>query len=86
MEEKAPRPIIIVQLGDKRVVTHAFIDSGANCNTISYKFFQQLGGHKLHNSRVLIRSFMGQNIQVQGSCELPLFVDEIMYKDMFMVT
>ena len=50
MEEEAPRPIITVQLGDKRLMACAFINSGTNCKTISYELFQQLGHHKLQSS------------------------------------
>jgi hypothetical protein len=86
LEEDTPLSIINVQLGEERRVTQAFNDSGVNCNTISYKLLQQLGGYELQETQVLIKSFSGHCIQVQGSCVLSLFVDEVMCEDKFIVT
>ena len=46
-EEKTPPPFIVVQLGKECRQTYAFIDSGADGNTISYELFKKLEDVKL---------------------------------------
>ena len=36
-EDKTPPPFIAVKMGQERLQTYAFIDSGADGNTISYE-------------------------------------------------
>ena len=62
IKEEAPMLIITIKLGNNRLITCAFIDSGANYNIISYELFQQLGGYNLHDSQALVRSFTYQSI------------------------
>ena len=47
LEEKTSQPIITIQVGEERLVTQAFIDSGADKNTISYELYKQLKGVEL---------------------------------------
>ena len=42
MDEVVPQPIILIQIGIDRKVVKALIDTGSDCNTISYELFQTL--------------------------------------------
>ena len=44
LEEETPNPIITIQVGEERLVTQAFIDSGVDRNTMSYESYKNLKG------------------------------------------
>ena len=46
-KEEMTLTIINIQVEQERPVSQAFFDSGADCNTIYYELFQQLGGNEL---------------------------------------
>ena len=56
-EDKMPPPFIAVQLlGRERLETYAFINSGADGNTISYKLFKTLKNVHLSDIDVVFQS------------------------------
>ena len=42
LEEETLQPIITIQIGEERLVTQAYIDSGVDRNTISYELYKKL--------------------------------------------
>ena len=85
-DEDVPQPIILIQIGLERKIVKALIDTRLDCNTISYELFQQLNRYELQETQVLKNPFIGQCIQAHFAHLLSLFIDELMCKDMFMVT
>ena len=59
VEKETPQPIITIQVGEERLVTQAFIDSGADGNTISYELYKQLKGVELQKTTTTFKSFTG---------------------------
>ena len=57
--DETPPPFINVQVGEERLPTYAFIDSGADGNTISYELFQQLPYVRLKETKAMFKSFTG---------------------------
>ena len=86
LEEETPQLVITMQVGEERLVTQAFIDSGANGNTISYELYKKLKGLELHGTTTMFKSFIGHKTKPHGVCRLQVFVDELSYGDKFFVT
>ena len=59
LEEETPQPIITIQVGEEKLVTQVFIDSGDDGNTISYELYKQLIGVELHKTTTMFKSFIG---------------------------
>ena len=70
LEEETPQPIITIQVGEEKLVTEAFINSGADGNTISYELYKQLKGVELHKTTTTFKSFTGQKVKLHGVCVL----------------
>ena len=85
-DETPPPPFIAVQIGNERLPTYAFIDSGADGNTISYEIFQQLTNVNLKETKAMFKAFTGHTTKVQGVCEVLLYVSELICGDKFFVT
>ena len=86
LEEETPQPIIIIQVGEERLVTQAFIDSGDDGNTIFYELYKQLKGVELHKATTVFKSFIGHMTKPHEVCMLQVFVDELSCRDKFFVT
>ena len=86
LKEKTPQPIITIQVGEERLVTQAFIDSGADRNTMSYELYKQLKGVELHKTTTTFKSFTGHKTKPHRVCMLQVFVDEPTCGDKFFVT
>ena len=84
--EDTPKPLINVQMGKQRVMTTAFLDTGADCNLISHDLYQKLAGVALSKIDRKLQTFTGQIIQPMGSCMLDLFANELTCGDNFIVT
>ena len=84
--DETPPPFIVVQIGEERLPTYAFIDSGADGNTISYELFQKLRNVHLKETKAMFKSFTGHTTKAQGVCELLLHVSELICGDKFFVT
>ena len=67
-------------------MTQAFIDSGADGNTIFYELCKQLKGVELHKTTTTFKSFTGHKTKPHRVCMLPVFVDEMTCGDKFFVT
>ena len=67
LEEETPQPIITIQVGEERLVTQAFIDSGANGITMSYELYKQLKGVEIQKTTTTFKSFIGQKIKQYGT-------------------
>ena len=67
-------------------MTQAFIDSGANGNTISHELYKQLKEVELHKTTTTFKSFTGHKTKPHGVCMLQVFVDELTCGDKFFVT
>ena len=67
-------------------MTQAFIDSGANGNTISYELYKQLKDVELQKTTTTFKSFTGHKTKPHGVCMLQVFIDELTYGDKFFVT
>ena len=67
-------------------MTQAFIDSGADGNTIFYQLYKQLKGVELHKTTTTFKSFTGHKTKPHGLCMLLVFVDELTYGDKLFVT
>ena len=85
-DEETPQPFIAVQIGNERKRTYAFIDSGADGNTISYELFKELGNIELKETKAVFKSYTGHMNNAHGVCDLTLFVSELMCGDKFYVT
>ena len=57
LDEDVLEPIILIQIGLERKVVKALIDTGSNCNTISYELFQTLNDVALQPTNAALRSF-----------------------------
>ena len=77
LEEETPQPIITIQVGEERLVMQAFIDSGANGNTISYELYMQLKGVELHKTTTKFKLFTNHTTKPHGVCMLQVFADEL---------
>ena len=86
LDDETPPPFIAVQIGKERLPTYAFIDSGADGNTISYELFQKLKNVHLKETNAMFKSFTGHTTKAQGVCELLLHVSELICGDKFFVT
>ena len=67
-------------------MTQAFIDSGADGNTISYELYIQLKGVELHKTTTMLKSFTGQKTKRHGVCMMKVYINELSYGDKFFVT
>ena len=85
-EEKTSPPFIAVQLGKECWQTYAFIDSGGDGNTISYKLFRKLEDVKLLAPGAVLQDYMGHTTRSFGICKLELNVSELICGDKFFVT
>ena len=63
--DETPPPFIAVQISKERLPTYAFIDSGADGNTISYELFQQLTNVSLKETKAIVKSFTGHTTKAQ---------------------
>ncbi|WP_232819258.1 hypothetical protein, partial [Homoserinimonas sp. OAct 916] len=61
------------------------IDTGADCNTISFELFQQLKGVELQPTNATLKAFTNHSIKARGTSELIVFVDELICGDKFFV-
>ena len=86
LEEETPQPIITIQVGEERLVTQAFIDSGANGNTISYELYKRLKDVELHKTTTIFKSFTSHKRKPHGVCMLQVYIDELSCGDKFFVT
>ena len=57
LDEIAPQPIISIQIGHEQKLVKALIDTGLDCNTISYDLFQQLKDVALQPTNAVLKSF-----------------------------
>ena len=85
-EDKTPPPFIAVQVGQEKLQTYAFIDSGADGNTISYELFKQIKNLHLSDTDAVFRSYTGHMTRALGMCKLELNVSELICGDKFFVT
>ena len=85
-EDKTPPPFIAVQMGQERIQTYAFIDTGADGNTISYEMFKTLKNVHLKDTDAVFRSYTGHMTRALGMCKLDLNVSELICGDKFFVT
>ena len=69
-EDVTPPPFIAIQLGKACRQTYAFIDSGADGNTISYELFRKLEDVKLIEMDVVFQAYMGHTTRAFGMCKL----------------
>ena len=84
-DDETPQPFFAVQVGKERLQTYAFIDSGADGNTISYETFQALEKIELHETKAVFKSYTGHEVQAHGVCDLEFFVSELNCGDKFFV-
>ena len=85
-EDETTPPFIAVQLGKERQQTYAFIDSGADGNTILYELFRKLEDVKLIEIDVVFQTYTGHTTKAFGMCKLDLNVSELICRDKFFVT
>ena len=85
-EDVTPPPFIAVQLGKKCQQTYAFIDLGADGNTILYELFRKLEDVKLIETDAVFQAYMGHKTRAFGMCKLELNVSELICGDKFFVT
>ena len=83
---KMPQLFIVVEIGKEHIQTYAFIDFGADGNTISYEMFKPLKHVNLKDIDDVFQSYTGHKTQAFGVCKLDLNVSELICKDKFFVT
>ena len=86
LEEDVPQPIILIQIGLERKIVKALIDTGLDCNTISYDLFQTLNDVALQPTNVVLRSFTSHITHPKGMCKLMVHVERLNCGDKFFVT
>ena len=57
LEEETPQPLIAICTGDEKIQTYAFIDSGADGNTISYELYTKLHNTQLKQTNVVFQEY-----------------------------
>ena len=75
LDEDVPQPIILIQIGLERKIVKALIDTGSDCNTISYELFQTLNDVALQPTNVVLQSFTSHITQPKGVCNLMVHVE-----------
>ena len=75
LDEDVPQPIILIQIGLEWKVVKALIDTGLDCNTISYELFQTLNDVALQPTNAVLRSFTSYTTQPRGVCNLIVHVE-----------
>ena len=75
LDEDGPRPIILIQIGLERKIVKALIDTGSDCNTISYELFHTLNDVALQPTNAVLRSFTSHITQPKGVCKLMVHVE-----------
>ena len=79
-------PLIEVELSKERKVIHAFLDTGADENTISYEVFACLNDVKLTPTKVHFKDYSGNLAPTLGRCVIKMFVQGLTSGDEFFVT
>jgi hypothetical protein len=66
---------IATKIGNKATMIPARlkVDTGAECNVLSWKTYKQLNKTKLQKTKVTLKSFSGHKIKPKGKC--PLLVE-----------
>ena len=59
LEEETPQPFIAVRVGKEEIQTYAFIDSGADKNTISYELYTKLQDAQLTQIDAMFEAYTG---------------------------
>ena len=85
-DEDVPQPIILIQIGLERKIVKALIDTGSDCNTISYDLFQTLNDVVLRPTNAVLKSFTSHITQPKGVCNLMVHVERLSCGDKFFVT
>ena len=73
-------------MGKEWIETYAFIDSGADSNTILYELFRKLEDVKLIETDVVFQAYTGHTTRAFGMCKLDLNVSELICGEKFFVT
>ena len=79
-------PLIKVELSKERKVMHAFLDTGAKDNIMSYEVFACLNDVKLTPTKVYLKDYSGHLAPALGRCVIKMFVQGLTYGDEFFVT
>ena len=74
-DKDVPQPIILIQIGLERKIVKTLIDTGLDCNTISYELFQTLNDVALQPTNAVLRSFTAHTTQPKGVCKLMVHVE-----------
>ena len=75
LDEDVPQSIILIQIGIERKIVKALIDTGFDCNTISYELFQNLNDIALQPTNAILRSFTSHITQPKRVCSLIVHVE-----------
>ena len=86
LNEDVPQPIILIQIGLERKLVKALIDTGSDCNTISYELFHTLNDVALQPTHAVLRSSTSHTTQPKGVCKLMVHVERLSCGDKFFVT
>ena len=85
MVKETPLPFIEINVANQ-IQTHAFIDTGADGNTISHELFESLHDIELNETNTQFQDYSRHTAPAFGLCELPIFVKELICGDEFFVT
>ena len=85
-DEDVLKPIIFIQIGLERKIVKALIDTGLDCNTISYELFQTLHDVALQPTNAVLRSYTSHITQPKGVCKSMVHVERLSCRDKFFVT
>ena len=77
LEEETPQPFIAIRVGNKEIQTYAFIDSGADGNTISYELYTKLQDAQLTQTDAIFEAYTCHQTKALGCCALRMFFNEL---------
>ena len=85
LETKTPLLFIEVTVA-KQLQTHAFLDTGADGNTISHELYACLKDIALQSTKTQFQAYTGHRALAFGICELNVLIQGLTCGDEFFVT
>lgn len=85
-EDDTPQPFINVRVGEEQVKTHAFLDTGADGNTISFELFACLNNIQITQTKAQFKDYSGHVTPAFGVCTLMINVEGLTCGDEFFIT
>ena len=84
--EETPKPFIVVSAGKEKIMSHAFIDTGSDGNTLSYELYKEISSIVLRSTNTQFEAYTGHTSKAVGYCNLRVEINGLTCGDEFFVT